>query len=561
MLIRSVLVATAVAASLLATAPAHARGDVSNVVFLHPDGISASHWAAARMYWKGPDGLLNWDLLPQMAVYRGHMLELLTGTSNGGATTHAFGFKVEGLGSFGKDGNGNATPPTDRFINALSGYPGSLLREAANKGHPTGLVNDGNIGEPGTGAFAAEVGNRDNWNAIALQIIAGRDGAQPAKSSADRAPRVILGGGERNFLPQGAPPCAPGTAGSINQQGIATFPLNCMVHTLDWSKPAGTGGPLGIGRVATPDRTDGRNLLAEAADAGYLVIRTRAEFDAVLARLQADRRWQPKILGLFAAHHTFNDRNEEDLIANGFRDASVPVNDKSSNLVLYGNPRSTDPGFNPPRGDAMLRMAMIVLTRHSNAVGLPYFLVAEPESTDNFGNSNNAIGSLVAAKISDDMIGVVQDAQNDRRRDLFGTRFPITVLTAADSDASGLQVLALPGEVAAVGTIPLNAAAGLPAMTNPLDGMYGRNSPSFAAEPDQFNRVLHFAIAWSGGPDFGGGILARASSNRGDNRDTRGNVTLADFAERFDNTDVYRFLHAKLFGRLLPPATTLAPSR
>jgi alkaline phosphatase len=547
-----------IAAGLCAADAATARS--GNVVFLHPDGTSASHWLAARMYWKGPDGKLNWDLLPQMAVYRGHMLEVLTGTSNGGATTHAFGYKVEGLGSFGKDGNGNANPPTDRFINALSGYPGSILREAANNGYPTGLVNDGNIGEPGTGAFAAELGNRDNWNAIALQIIAGRDGASPARTSRDRAPTVILGGGERNFLPQGTPRCAPSQSGTLTQHGIRTYPLDCMVHTLDWSKPSGTGGALGIGREATPDRTDGRNLLLEAGEAGYLVIRTRAEFAAALARAEADRSWRPRLLGLFAAHHTFNDRNEEDLIANRFRDASIAATDKRSNLVLFGNPSSADPGFDPPRGDEMMKLALILLARHGDDVGRPFFLVAEPESNDNFGNSNNGIGALVAAKIADDMIGVVLDAQSDGRRDLYGSRFATTIVTAADSDAGGLQLRAV-APTQAVGTDNANQAAGLPGAGNPLDGLYGRASPSFAAEPDQFGRVTHFALAWTGGPDYAGGIVARANSNRNGNQPLGANVTLWDFSERFDNTDVYRFIYAKLFGRLLPPARTEAPAR
>jgi len=559
MLIRSTLVLALVAAASIGTSAAvstgtsaAAPGQTGNVVFLHPDGMNLSHFTAARMYWKGPDALLNWDKMPQMAAYRGHMLELLTGTSNGGATVHAFGYDVEGLGSFGKDGNGNAIPPTDRFINGLSGFSGSILREAASKGHPTGLVNDGNIGEPGTGAFAAEVGNRENWNAIALQIIAGRDSASPVGSSADRAPQVILGGGERNFLVQGTPTCAPDTAAAHSQQGMMTFPLNCMVHTLDWSKS---------GRVATADRDDGRNLLVEAANAGYVVIRTRAEFSAVLARLERDRRWAPKVLGLFAAHHTFNDRNEEDLIANHFRDTSLPLNTKASNLVLFGNPLASSTGFNPPRGDEMMRLAMIVLARHANTSDKPYLLVAEPESTDNFGNSNNAIGSLVAAKITDDMIGVVQEAINDRRHRLFRTDFPTTLLTAADSDASGLKVRALSAAAAAVGTVPVNAAAGMPAVDAPIDGLYGRGTQSFAAEPDQYGRTLHFGIAWTGGPDFGSDIMARADAGRRGNRDRVDNVTLDDFSQRFDNTDVYRFLYARLFGTLLPPATTEAPTR
>jgi alkaline phosphatase len=560
MRIHSLLAGAMLAAGLLTGGAAQAHGGgAGNVIFLHPDGTGLNHWTAARIYWKGPDGLLNWDRLPQMAAYRGHMLETLTGTSNGGATVHAFGYKVEGLGSFGKDGNGNAVPPTDRFINALSGYPGSILREAANKGHPTGLVNDGNVGEPGTGAFAAEVGNRDNWNAIALQIVAGRDGALPAKNSADRAPIVILGGGERNFLPAGTPACEPHSAGATLQQGVATYPLDCMVHTLDWSKPGGTAGPLGIGRVATPDRTDGRNLLAEAADAGYLVIRTRAEFDAAVQRIERDRRWQPKILGLFAAHHIFNDRNEEELIASGFRDANVDVNAKSSNLVLFGNPSSADPGFNPPRGDEMMALAMIVLSRAGDAVRKPYFLVAEPESNDNFGNNNNAIGMLVAMKVADDMIGVALEAQDDRRSGRYASRFPTTLLTAADSDASGLQLAAR--AAGNVGTVGVNPAAGQSAVNNPLDGLYGRASQAFAAEPDRFGNVRHFGIAWTGTPDFAGGILARASSSRFKNRDHRGNLTLDDFSERFDNTDVYRFMYEKLFGTLLPAPTGVAPTR
>ncbi len=551
------LLSVALAASSLMLSPiAHARGEPrgpsGNVVFLHPDGASASHWSTARAYWKGPDADLNWDRLPQMAVYRGHMRELLTGTSNGGATTHAFGYKVEGLGSFGKDGDGNLTPPTDRAINALSGFPGSILREAVHRGHPTGLVNDGNIGEPGTGAFAAEVGNRNNWNAIALQIIAGRAGTQPASASAERAPVVILGGGERNFLPQGTPSCAAGSARAATQQGVATFPLDCMVHTLDWSK---------ANRMAAPDRTDARNLVAEASAAGYVVIRTRTEFDAVMARLQADREWTPRVLGLFAAHHTFNDTSEEGLIAAGFRDASIPANDKRSNLVLFGNPSSTDPGFNPPRADEMTRMALIVLARHANRVDRPYLLVAEPESTDNFGNSNNGIGSLTAMRIADDMIGVVQEAQRSRLQAPFGTRFPTTVLVAADSNASAMQLAALPAATATIGSVGTNAASGLAAVNNPLDGLYGRNSPSFAAELDRFGRVMHFGLAWGGGPDFADGIVARAATTPGIGTRAGAGVDLQAFSTGFDNTDVYRFMYARLFGRLLPPATTPAPSR
>ena len=44
-----------------------------NVIFIHPDGTSPSHWGAARMLNYGPDGRLNWDKMSHQAVYLGHM--------------------------------------------------------------------------------------------------------------------------------------------------------------------------------------------------------------------------------------------------------------------------------------------------------------------------------------------------------------------------------------------------------------------------------------------------------------------------------------------------------
>jgi len=114
-----------------------------NVIFFHPDGTGLNHWAAHRMYFRGLDGASNWDQLPDMAVYRGHLQNLVAGTSHGSATTHAFGYKVDAFGSFGMDGDGNLTPPTNRAIRSLSGFNGSLMRQAANGGMPVGVVNDG----------------------------------------------------------------------------------------------------------------------------------------------------------------------------------------------------------------------------------------------------------------------------------------------------------------------------------------------------------------------------------------------------------------------------------
>ncbi len=477
-------------------APALAQQPVrtGNVVFLHPDGTGLNHWDAGRTYWEGPDGYFAWDDLEHQAVYRGSMVDRLTGTSNGGATTHAFGFKVEGAGSFGTDGAGDAA----RRIDSLSGYPGSIMREAANEArYEVGVVNDGTLPEPGTGAFLAEVGNRNDFEEIALQMLQGRPGTD------DRPVRVLLGGGERHFLPVGV-------------QGV---------H--------GEG-----------TRTDGRNLIEEAEDDGYLVIRTRAEFERVQARLQRNPRYAPRLLGLFASFHTFNDTSEEDLIAQGLVDPSIPADDQRSNLILYGSKPGTA-GFNPPTFAEMSAVATEILDRRAQRRGRSFFLVAEPESTDNFGNENNAIGSLNAIKRADDAIKVFRE---------YTDRGDTLMFTAADSDASGLQIVDQAGPV--TGTINDNPAEGLPDTPVNVDGLYGRASRPFVAGPDQFGQRLPFGIAWAG-PDVRGGILSKAAGLNADRM-----ARVFGTRSRFDNVDADRFASETLFGRCLAdPRGTRAPTR
>lgn len=489
---RSALLLAFAAAACLS----QARG--ANTIFLHPDGTGANHWSAARTYWAGPDGLLNWDRLPEMALYRGHMLDLVAGTSNGGATVHAFGYKVVGPGSFGKDGDGTAKPPTDRFINSLSGYRGSLMREAQSKGHPVGIVNDGHVGEPGTACFLAEVGSRRDWDTISLQVLMGRPGMN------DKSPQVILGGGEKHFLGEGVP---------------------------------GVHGPGA--------RKDGKNLIAEAQKMGYSVIRTRAAYRQMMADLAKRPNWVPKVLGLFATDDIFNDQNEEALIAAGMVDPSVPRTAKTGNLILWGGKPGT-PSYMPPTMAEMTRLALIVLQRASRKAGKPFFLVAEPESCDNLANASNAIGALNALKRADDAIGEILAFQK-RHKNTF-------VITAADSDANGMQLLPATGNVRVTSANP--GAAGTSPVEMPLDGMYGAGTDAFVAAPDQFGRRLSFAVAWAADDDVTGGILSRASGPAASLLRTR-------FSQRFDSVDVYRMLHHSLFGgaMLAHPTGRKAPTR
>lgn len=481
-----------------------------NVIFIHPDGTGLNHWNAARMYWKGPDELLAWDGLPAMAVYRGHMADQLTGTSNGGATVHAFGFKVQGLDSYGRD--------RGRAILALSGFPGSIMRQAASKGYPVGVVNDGDAAEPGTGAFLAEVGSRKEANEIARQILDGRPGLK------DPDPAVVLGGGERFFLPEGTPRCE------------TELTPTCAVHV----DPVDGNGPA---------RKDGRNLIQEAIADQWVVIRTRAEFTALTAKLRSDPRYAPKVLGLFAADDIFNDEPEEALLKAGLVSESATSNDRRGRLIIWGD-KPDSFGFNPPTAAEMTALALTVLQRRSREVERPFLLVSEIESPDNLGNQNNAIGVLRAVNRADEVIAVAREFQEQSPRTL--------ILAAADSDAGGLQ-LNSPAPVDDAGNVTADdvnpTGADAANVSLPLDGVEGRGSRALLSAPDARGQALPFAIAWTGQSDVAGAILSRAQG-------LNAHHLRESFYGRFDNTDVYRLMYLTLFGVPLPAAQDrLAPDR
>lgn len=185
------------------------------VVFLHPDGMGPNTWTAIRLREVGPDGALAWDGLPGVALYKGPMLDSVSASSNGGATSHAWGVraKSDSLGMI--DGRKIAR-------NAVGG-PAPLMLEAKAAGRAIGIVNTASVTDAGTGGMIASVANRREHADIAAQMLAAR-------------PDVMLGGGEQYFLPT--------SVRGVHGSGV---------------------------------RTDGRNLIEEARAAGYRVVRTKAE--------------------------------------------------------------------------------------------------------------------------------------------------------------------------------------------------------------------------------------------------------------------------------------------
>jgi alkaline phosphatase len=412
--------------------PVETPPPTGNVVFYHIDGTGVAHWQMARFLLSGPDGDINWDRLPHTAVYRGHAEDVLTPSSNAGATMHAYGVKAP-HGAFGTDAEG--APPL-----APSGQRRSILQEAQARGMATGLINSGCATEPGSAVFAARAERRGAAEEITAQLVA---------SGVD----VMLSGGEGWFLPEGA-----------------------------------------AGRHGRGMRRDGRDLVAEARAAGYRVVFTREE----LAALPDDAG---KVLGLFAHGHTFNDRPEEALAAEGL-------------------------GPYDPAAPTLAEMTAAALRLLG---GRPFFLVVEEEGTDNFGNCNNATGTMEALRRADEGLGVVLGFIEENPGTL--------LLCASDSSAGNPDVIGLRGagheeEMLCTGRDPNGA---------PIDGAArtaeGGVAAPFASAPDRAGRTHGFVVAWGSVLDTSGGIVVRAAGLNADR--VRGT---------FDNTAVYPLFYETLFG-------------
>ena len=328
----------------------------------------------------------------------------------------------------------------DRPSKSLSGKDFSIMAEAMQAGHAVGVINSGHICEPGTGVFLASAKSRSMNDAISDRII---------HSGAD----LIFSGGEQLLLPRGV-------TGHFGRPGM---------------------------------RRDDRNLIEEARGLGYEVIYTKEE-------LQNLPEAAGRVLGVFAARHTFNAFPEEDLRASG-----MPFYDPAA-----------------PTLAEMTRAALAFFERR----GAPFLLVIEEEGTDNFGNANNAAGVLTAVGRTDEAIGATMD---------FIMRIPGTLLVmAADSDAGGMQVHAVKDE---------DLEKPLPARRDnraPVDGRDGTSTLPFLAGADRAGRRMGFAISWATGDDVYGGVVARAHG-----------LNAELLPNNVDNTDIYRLMYATLFGRWL----------
>lgn len=459
-----------------------ATKDTGNVIFIHPDGTSPSHYMALRNVDKGPDGRLNWDRMSNAGVYLGHMENQLTGTSNAGAVTHATGTKVFNE-SFGLNEDNTS-------VLSASGMSGkTILDEAIAAGKATALIQSGHLAEPGSAAFAAKTTNRDGNSTRARDKY-----AEIIEQVIRSGTNVIMGGGELYMLPIG-------TTG---------FHVTAELDAEE----------------TRPERRPTTNLIDLAKSLGYTVVYTEDQMNQAVNGAHPPE----KLLGVFAATATFDDQTEEELGLN------------------TANPK---PLYVPtaPTSAEMLAASLKIIQRDPDG----FFAVVEEEGTDNFGNNNNAVGTIEAMRRADAAIGVAMDYVDQKDPNTL-------VITAADSDAGGLQVFqfepytrptgnfnsrepALADSEPQVPFINVN-----PTTTNEsrtvLDGVNGSTaSPEFPWQPFQSKDSLdglmgNFTVGWVGTPDFPGSIVSKTYGMNADLLDST-----------IDNTEIYRIMYQTLFGR------------
>ncbi len=386
---RSLFLLSLISAFAVQAPFANAKG---SAIFIHPDGMGANTWSAVRLLQVGPDGRLNWDKLPRVAIYVGPLSDNITQSSNGGATAHAYGLRAQDK-SYG-------TLNDQPIEKSLSGYSGSLMREAQAAGKAVGIVNSSTIAEPGSGAFLARVNDRKNEAEIISQILAAK-------------PEVIMGGGEQFYL------------------------------------PLGTKGRHGPGA-----RKDGRNLIKEAKAAGYTIVYTANE----LAKLPENKT---RVLGIFASDQTFNEGTETALTQAGLTTfqpqaprydemmrAALRILKKSpEGYLLVGNEEATD----NMSGDNNATATLDAAAGADRAIGIA---MAEAEknseltvivASDSDNGGMNASGdddlfngqTLLATSENGSPVDGADGKPFVAAADARGARLPFVVTWASTSDSSG----------------------------------------------------------------------------------------------------------------------------
>lgn len=341
-------------------------------------------------------------------------------------------------------------------------------------------------------------------HAYGVKVVAssfGMDGETPIKSASGFDGSIAheaLARGKAVALVQTGHIAEPGTAAYVAKvpqrsqyDEIAKQVVQSGVQVLmsggeKYLLPKGVAGKFGKG-----ERADDLNLIEWAKSQGYQIVYTKGELEKAAANKNTK-----KLLGIFAWDNTYNDLTEEEL--------------RKKKLPLYLE--------SAPTVKEMSEAAIKILKRYPKG----YLALIEEEATDNFSNILNAKGALEAGRRSLEAVAYFREVVKASPRDTL-------LLMASDSDASGLQLYSSATRISVDQALPERKDM-------IVDGRDGTGTLPFISAPDQFGQTFPFAIVWAGGPDFTGGILAKAEGYRA-------NKLPSDM----DNTEVFKMIHQGLF--------------
>ncbi len=384
-----------------------ATQETGNVIFIHPDGTTPSHYALARLDTVGPDGRLNWDMMTDAGVYVNSIEDGLAPSSNAGAVVHSMGTKPV-TASYGLDEYGEP-------VISRSGKQGeTVMEEAIAAGKATAVINSGFIAEPGTGVFLADVPERDDTEDITAEIL-------------ESGVNVILGGGETDYLPEG-------TVGFFGEEGT---------------------------------RTDGRNLIEQAEEMGYTVVYTREQLqnlpestDKLLGVFAAEDTYNDTTeeANVEAGLDNYGQPgNENPPTVAEMLDAALPIlNQDPDGFMVVIEEEGTDNFGNNNNARGIVEAA----TRADNAIGvaMDFIKYEDPNTLLVTSADSNAAGAVVTdVDEADEAVGTVSvnptlpdesdaievplDGQSGRNTEPFvaaadanGTEFPFGIAYATLSD-------------------------------------------------------------------------------------------------------------------------------
>jgi alkaline phosphatase len=395
-----------------------------NIIFLLGDGMGAAHRTAARILSRGvADGKakapLSMDRLPVTG-------QVMTFSLNAVITDSAPGMAAYSTGTKNNNNQEGVFPDNTPsvFDNPRVEYLGELLRRVRGPGFNVGIVTTSDVTDATPAANAVHTGSRSASLEIARRFLDER---------ATNGVTVLMGGGLGQFLPE--------TVG---------------------------------GR-----RTDGRDLLAEYASAGYTTVGTAAALRALDAAPPV-----PALVGLFHPGH----------MSVAFD--KVGAGRYSDELQRPDLARLRD----QPMLDDMTRVALRSLAAHSPQ---GFYLMVEGASVDKQAHAVDAERTVWDTIEFDNAVGVALEFAARTNADADPANDTLVIVTA-DHECGGLAIIGVGNERYApqhLGRAVRDYAAVFrfdPVQELKFVPNYQPDAKGYPIDPDPSRKLL---LGWAAAPD------------------------------------------------------------